>query len=250
MLQNELKLNDLKTECIVFAPKSKKHLFNDLKINIGDSVITPTDCVRNLGAYLDSELTLDNQVNQIVKTGYYHLRRISKIRCHLDQETCAKAVIAFVSSRLDCHNGLLCNANAKQLRKLQVLQNDAARLVTKNPRRSHATPLLEELHWLPVRERIKFKLMSVVHTTIYNAHSPSYLKELCVPVSSSAARTLRSSSSGALVVPRSKKVSTDAAFGVTGCRLFNSLPTSLRLVARKETFKTALKTFLFNCAFQ
>jgi hypothetical protein len=71
-----------------------------------------------------------------------------------------------------------------------------------------------------------------------------------LPVSSSTTRTLRSASSGALVVPRTKKAHTDAAFGVTGCRLFNALPTSLRLISQKETFKTALKTLLFECAFQ
>jgi hypothetical protein len=249
MLLNKLKLNDLKTECIVFAPKSKCHVFSDVSVRIGESSISPTNTVRNLGAFLDAQLSMDQHVANTIKGGYFHLRRISRIRCHLDEASCAKAAVAFISSRLDCHNGLLANASAKQLHKLQVLQNDTARLVTQNPRRTRATPLLAQLHWLPVRQRIQFKVLSVVHNAVYQPRAPGYVKELCRPTHSSSLRTLRSRSNGTLSVPKTKKRSSDAALCVAGPRSYNALPQTLRLITHKDSFKCKLKTHLFDVAF-
>jgi hypothetical protein len=189
MLSNKLKMNEQKTECIIFSTKRNRHIFKDITIKVGNSSIKPAESVRNLGAYLDSELTMERHVNNIVRNGYYHLRRIARISCHLDHESRAKAVVAFVSSRLDCHNGLLTGATQKQLRRLQVLQNNAARLVTRSPRHCHMTPILSQLHWLPVKERIIYKILSLVHGALYMPSSPSYLRELAVPPASIYAHT-------------------------------------------------------------
>ena len=247
MLANKLKLNDKNTECIIFA-SNKNHLaFRDITIKIGETNITPSSSVRNLGAHLDAELTMDNHVKNILRTGYFHLRRIARIRCHLDQQSCVKAVVAFVSSRIDCHNGLLAGASQKQLHKLQVLQNNAARLVTQNRRYCHATPILKELHWLPVKERIRYKQLSLVHSAIYAPNSPAYLQELCRPPTSG--RTLRSGTNGTLTVPRTRTKAGDAAFACSACKAWNALPSNIRSVVSKDHFKCILKTHIFNCAF-
>ena len=233
----------------MFAPKNKSHVFSDIRVHIGESAISPTNAVRNLGAFLDAQLNMDQHVANTIKSGYYHLRRISRIRSYLDEASCAKAAVAFISSRLDCHNGLLANASAKQLHKLQVLQNDAARLVTQNPRHTRATPLLAQLHWLPVRQRIQYKILSTVHNAVHHPRAPGYMKDLCHPTHSSLSRTLRSASNGTLLVPKTKKCFSDAALCVTGPRSFNALPQTLRLITQKDSFKCKLKTHLFNVAF-
>jgi hypothetical protein len=104
--------------------------------------------------------------NIIVCNGYYHLCRITRINCHLDHEPHAKAVVSFLSSCLNCHDGLLTGATQKQLRRLQVLQNNAARLMTRSPHHCHMTPILSRLHWLPVKERIIYKILRLVHGTL------------------------------------------------------------------------------------
>jgi hypothetical protein len=233
MLSNKLKMNEQKTECIIFATKRNRHIFKDITIKVGNSSIKPAESVRNLGAYLDPELTMERHVNNIVRNGYYHLRRIARISCHLDHESRAKAVVAFVSSCLDCHNGLLTGATQKQLRRLQVLQNNAARLVTRSPRHCHITPILSQLHWLPVKERIIYKILSLVHGALYMPNSPSYIRELCRPPPSM--RTLRSSANRTLAVQRTHKKVGDAAFSVAACKSWNSLPPELREIPSKET---------------
>jgi len=247
MLTNKLKMNEKKTECIIFASKKNRHVFQNITIEIGSAKIKPEESVRNLGAYLDSELTMEKHVNNTIRNGYYHLRRIARISCHLDQASRAKAVVAYVSSRLDCHNGLLTGATQKQLRRLQVLQNNAARLVTRSRHHCHMTPILSQLHWLPVKERITFKILSLVHSAIYMPSSPSYLQELCRPPPSG--RTLRSNANGTLAVPRTRMKMGDAAFASHACRSWNTLPPELRAIPTKDTFKSHLKTFLFNVAF-
>ena len=179
MLENKLKLNDTKTECAVFASKSNQSLLpKDFSVRIGESSIRPSPNVRNLGAHLDSTMTMEHHVNISVRSAYYHLRRISKIRCHLTESICAKAVISTVISRLDYHNGLLVDISQKVLRRMQVVQNNAARLVTQTPSRAHITPVLSRLHWLPVEQRVQYKVMLAVHKALYCPDSPHYLRTL------------------------------------------------------------------------
>ena len=99
MSVNKFKLNENKTELII--SKQTRHLYQNITITFGGSVIKPTTSVRNLGAWLDSDLSMTRQVNSIIKAAYFHLRRIAKIRSHLDRASCAKAIVAFVSSRLN-----------------------------------------------------------------------------------------------------------------------------------------------------
>ena len=117
-------------------------------------------------------------VNNIVKNVYYQLRRINGIRCHLDRETCAKILHALVTSRLDFNNGLLLRLPDKTLSRIQVAQNSAARLLTNTKKREHITPCLYNLHWLPVQQRIKFKILCLIHKAVFSNDSPAYLKSL------------------------------------------------------------------------
>ena len=87
-------------------------------------------------------------------------------------------VQAFVSSRLDYCNSLLCGIAGNLLQKLQPVQNAAARLITRTGRREHITPVLSELHWLPVQLRIDFKLAVLVYKVLHG-QLPQYLAEDC-----------------------------------------------------------------------
>ena len=249
MSANKLKLNDAKTEIIVFSSKSNSHFIKEqnLAVTIGSSIIQPSLSVRNLGAYLDSTLSMETQVANTVKSGYYHLCRIAKIRCHLTQSACARAVIATVISRLDYHNGLLSGISERLLRRLQVLQNNAARLVTQTPRRAHITPVLFDLHWLPVRHRISYKLLLIIHKTLHSSHSPSYLKDLLCNYAPS--RTLRSQNCVLLTEQRTNKTIGERTFQYHAPKLWNSIPQSLRETTQIEKFKRDLKTYLFKQSF-
>ena len=145
-----LKLNEAKTEYIMFGSPHFIRTFNTPSLVVGSSVIKPSDKVKNLGAIFDSTLSMESFVVDKVKTSLYYLRNKRRIRHFLTPETAKTLVHAFVISRLDYANSLLVGIRSDLLRKLQVIQNCAARLVYNVGRFHSSRPLLESLHWLPV----------------------------------------------------------------------------------------------------
>jgi len=115
----------------------------------------------------------------------------------LSQKDAEKLVHAFVTSRLDYCNSLLSGCSNKSLKSLQLIQNAAARVLTKTKKRDHMTPVLAALHWLPVKSRITFKILLLTYKALIG-DAPSYLKELVVPYCPT--RELRSLNVGLLVV--------------------------------------------------
>ena len=190
---------------------------------------------------------MEKHVDYICKTAYFHIFRISKIRSFLDTKTTTTLVHAFVLSRLDVGNSLLYGLPQALLTKLQRVQNCAARLVCMAKRSDHITPLLMQLHWLPIRERINYKILVMTHR-IVNGSAPSYLVNLLTvyqPV-----RSLRSSNTGLLEIPKTRLVKFgDRAFAHAGPCLWNDLPRELRAEESEPTFKKKLKTMLFKRAY-
>ena len=89
-----------------------------------------------------------------------------------------KSVVhACITSKLDYCNGLLYGLPDSQIVKLQRVQNTCARLICNLPKFAHVTPLLTELHWLPIRQRIEFKMLMIVYKAL-NGQAPSYIIEL------------------------------------------------------------------------
>jgi hypothetical protein len=245
MKLNKLKLNESKTELMFITKKRHTSLVENLSIKVGDSVIKPSNAVRNLGATFDENLSMKNQISKTVQSGYYHLRRVKHIRHYLDKSTCAKVINATVTSRLDFHNGLLAGARAYQLRALQVLQNNAARLLTGTKTHDHITPVLTSLHWLPVRYRIDFKVLSIIQRALHDHEAPRYIKD-SVSVRRPT-RELRSSNDVYLLdVPVSRSHEGERRFQRHGAMLWNALPENLRRPMSRENFKAKLKTFLFR----
>jgi hypothetical protein len=106
---------------------------------------------------IDSQLDMKTHVSYISKSSYMHLRNIGHIRPNISEEAAATLVHAFISSKLDSLNSLLVGVPDYVLKRLQMIQNNAARIVLRKKKCEHVTPLLKQLHWLLVKYRIKFK---------------------------------------------------------------------------------------------
>ncbi len=146
-------------------------------IQVGDGEIQPVSVVRNIGAQLDETLSMRSHVNCLCSRAHFYLRNISKIRNLLDRRTTATLVHAYVTLRLDNGNALLCGLPQTLLSKVQRVQNAAARLVWLTGRREHITPVLKELHWLPVHQRISFKVLVLTYQALHGT-APRHMTDL------------------------------------------------------------------------
>ena len=156
-------------------------------------------------------------------------------------------VHAFISSKLDNCNSLLCGRPKHLLNRLRLIQNTAARIVTLSKRFDHITPILFKLHWLPLGYRIDFKILLLVYKCL-NGLASTYLSELLRYTN--GPRLLRSSSQNFLAVPRARlKTYGDRAFSAAAARLWNQLPPELRGGTSVDQFRTQLKTYLFKLAY-
>ena len=200
-LENKLALNDSKTE-VVYLSSRFSETVPIPSINVGDSVVDTVAKAKDLGVIIDQHLTLVPHVNNISRLASHSIRNIGRIRKYLDRNSTEKLVHAFVSSRLDSNNSILYGLPKSELSKLQRIQNAAARLVTLSKKREHITPVLKDLHWLPVESRIIYKLMLLTFKALNN-QAPKYLCELISIKKPS--RSLRSNTS---IVLHRKKANT------------------------------------------
>ena len=112
---------------------------------------------------------------------YWQLRHICQTRRYLDNPTCAKLINSLVTSRLDYNNSLLYGLPASAVSRLQSVQNHAARLLTRTGYRNHIVPVLRDMHWLPVTERLKYKILVIVYKCLNCKKYPSYRSDLLKP---------------------------------------------------------------------
>ena len=246
MLINRLKLNKDKTELLVI---SAKHLPRPTlqEISVVNETICSSQKARNIGVIFDHHFRFNEHIASICKSSFYHLRNISNIRKYLSSTTTEILVHAFVSSKLDNCNSLLYGLPNCLLKKLQHVQNAAARLITLSSKHEHITPILFNLHWLPVNYRIIFKILLISYKAL-NDLAPSYVRDLLTPYTPS--RQLRSSSKDLLSIPHfNLKTYGARSFSVAAPTLWNSLPSDIKNSSSVSLFKHKLKTFLFQKAF-
>lgn len=248
MAKNMLKLNDDKTEYVVVGSRHMlRHLPEPLRrIRVGNKTVPATSSARNIGVMVDSALTMEQQVTHICRVCYISLREIGKIRQYLTDDVTKKLVIAFVMSKLDSNNALLYKIAKYLIEKLQLVQNNAARLIAKKSKHTSIEHTRKELHWLPIEFRINYKINLLTFKCLNNI-APLYLQNLLHFYKPK--RDLRSSDKGYLDGKKTRTVAGDRAFCNAAPKLWNELPEDIRNIKRIECFKTALKTHLFEIAF-
>ena len=144
-----------------------------------EAQITAVTSVRNLGVTMDSSLSFLSHVNHVVSSSFYQLRRIKCSLKALPFDTAKSLVNCFVISRIDYCNSLLFDVPQYALDRLQRVMNAAARMLCGVGKYSHVSGLIRDrLHWLPVSQRIRFKLYLMLYKAMHGS-APVYLYELC-----------------------------------------------------------------------
>jgi len=201
-----------------------------------------TGCITGWNAFGQSHFVL---VSTVVRACNFYLSALRHIRSLVSGTVAQQIACSIVESRLDYCNSLLVNCSNQNLNKLQRVQDNLARVVCNSIRSTSAGPLLRSLHWLPVRQRINFKLAKLCYL-VTSFQQPGYLADLISPYSQS--RLLRSSTQKLLSVPPHNLDTAARCFSVAAPRLWNSLSLNCRTAPSVNTFKICLETFLFDSA--
>ena len=191
---------------------------------------------------------MNKHVDNTVRAAFFKLREIAYYRRFLTPDSLKTLIHAYITSRLDYCNSVLFGLPDNVLCKLQSVLNAAARLVSGTRKFDHVSPILKELHWLPIKQRIKYKIILLVFKSL-NKLAPPYLSDKLLIKPENG---LRSSNQNLLIVPRKNlKSYGDRSFCTAGPKLWNSLPRNMRQMTalELEPFKAQLKTYLFTEAF-
>jgi len=158
MKSNRLQLNPEKTEVLWCATSRRQRQLPSTGMLIDGVHVTPAKSVRDLGTYVDADLSMRMHVKKTVSCCFAALRQLRQIRRYVPTSTFQKLVVALVHSRLDYGNCVLVGIPVHLMRRLQSVPNAAARLIFSLKRSDHITDALVSLHWLRVPERIQYKI--------------------------------------------------------------------------------------------
>jgi hypothetical protein len=246
MRSNRLQLNSDKTEVLWCSTGRRQHQLPITALSIDGVPVTPVTSVRNLGIYIDADLVMRTHVQRTVSGCFAALRQLRQIRSAVPTATFHSLVVALVMSRLDYGNGVLIGLPTHLVRRLQSVQNAAARLIFRLRRFDHITDALVSLHWLRVPERVVYKI-AVLTFKVLHSIAPEYLGPVVRVADLPGRQTLRSASTNRLVVPPFKLSTIGSrAFPVAGPQVWNSLPENITSAPSLATFRRRLKTHLFN----
>ena len=191
-----------------------------------------------------------DHVTSTCRSCFFQLRQLPS-ESSLTTDAAKTLVQEFVGGRLDYCNSLLYGVNEDLLRRCRVYRMRRQDSSLHGARKyDPISPVLRDLHWLPLRQRITFKIATLMHQCLNGlAPPPPYLATDCIAISSMPdRRKLRSAASGQLYIPKTKTMTFGPrSFKVSGPTIWNDLPARLKdSYLSKNSFRKLLKTFLFD----
>jgi len=241
--ENKLSINPSKTEYLLIGTPQQTSKVLDSSISFRDIKLTNTESARNLGVMFDSTLSFSSHISSVCRSAFFVIRQLRQLRSSLDFDSSVILANSIIHSKLDYCNSLFSGLPISSISRLQRVQNALARVVCKSRKfSSPSSSLLKRLHWLPVDQRIKFKI-AVLTFKAMQFGKPSYLSDLLVKYEPT--RSLRSSSSGLLRIPDVRSEFGRRSFSFTAPTLWNSLPAHFRFCSSLSTSGKQLKTLLY-----
>ncbi len=203
----------------------KNHTINNLEhcLTLDGCYLDSSSSVRNLGVLFESNLSFDSHGASICTT---ESKNISKLRPMFSMSNAEMLIHAFMTSRLDYCNALLGGCSARLMNKLQMVQNAAARVLTRTRKYDHISPVMSTMYWLPIKHYIDLKILLITYKALSSLAS-QYLSELLSHYS--PPRPLQSQNSGHLIGPGiSKSTAGGRSFLYLAPKFWNNLPNTVR----------------------
>ena len=246
MEEHYLKMNADKTNVLFIGKPDLHSCFSNLSITIGGEFFksNPNDVIRSLGSYFNGTLSMDVNVNDVVKSCNFSLKKLNHLRFCLTEKTKLILIKSFILSKIDYNNILHANITQGQINRLQAVVKDALRFVYSLKKRDDGiSQLMKSAHILPVKFRIKYK-QCVFAFNVINKLSPHYLSSL-VSIEPPQSRNLRSNEDNLLLLQTQDCTQLQLSI----IEQWNKLPYELRSITSDINFKSNLKTHYFNLAY-
>ena len=238
-LKNQLLINPHKTKFLLIGTwQMLKKLPSDMSLNFLGELIQPVESAKDLGILVDSRLTYDLHISHLAASCTSKLIQINRVKKSFDTGTLSLLISALVISKLLYCSTVWSNTSAKNVKKLQLVQNFACRIITNTYKFDHISPALQYLNWLPINKQLKFR-EAVLMYKIMNKQAPSYLcdkfqkKKYC-----------RTRNSNNLEIPLFKSKSGQRTFEYRGVKIWNNLNNELKSEISLTTFKHNVKKAL------
>ena len=241
-----LKLNDDKTEYLLLGTKHNISLAGELNIKIGNDTVTNSMTAKHLDVHFNANLKGTIHTNKLASSVFMTICNIAKIRSMLDADSTKILIKALLISKLDYCNSFLLGIPNCKIDQMQSLPNMACRFIFNLHKHDHITSYLKLLHWLKIDSRIQYKVAVLVYKCVHGL-APLCLSEI---IDTSHNRQLRVISLNKLPVARANiALVHNSSFTSMGPQIWNALPTDIITFTALETFKTELKTHLFNICY-
>ena len=251
MQKNFLKLNETKTKILLIGNRpAREKVLNEINhIVFNNTTIEFETQAKNLGVLFDEEMLFEKQIDSVVRQCNYDLFQIKFIKRYINRKSLLGLIYSLVHSKLDYCNALYYDLPKKLLHRMHLVFTKAARLIFDAPQRARVTPLLIQLHWLPVKARIIFKICCMVYK-VRQSRSPEYLDDILTKYQAATNVTLRNQIDKTRLKENTPKNKwDDRAFYFAAPNLFNKLSPEIREAENFGKFKRLLKTHLFEVSY-
>ena len=241
-----------KNSLLISADKTKIHIIGvpqllrrvpSVAISILGKEVTPVPVARDLGVFIDQYLTYGEHVTQTTAECLCKLVQINRIKHLLDKETLLLLINAFVFSKLFYCSTVWSNTSKSNVRKLQRVQNFAARIIFGFRKFDHISQGIKSLKWLPVKGRLSLNDAIMMYKCI-NKLAPDFLADKFVQRSHIHNRNTRSRNQ--LNIPRCRISTGQRSFVYRGTQLWNSLSYDVRTAKCPKVFKRRLINILLS----
>ena len=162
-----LKLNPDKIEFIMFGYRNQLVKCTTSYVTISDSTIPKSPSDKYLGVTLDENLNLKEHILSKCRKAMANFVRIHNIWEYLTKDACTTLVLGLCISHLDYANALYYRLPDKTISHIQIIQTMCAKLTLKKSKYDSTREALAQLHWLPIKQRINFKIASVAHKCLH-----------------------------------------------------------------------------------
>ena len=184
-LRNDLQLNADKSEAVILGTAPQLRSAATIRaVEVAGSRLQVAPKLKLLGVTIDSRLQFDCHAKDIARACNYHTHALRHLRSLLSDHLAQTVACSIIASRLDYCNAMLYGVPATTFDVLQQAQNNLARVVCQRGGRTNARPLLWSLHWLPMKQQVTYKMVTLTFKVL-SLSTPAYLNDLiqsAVPV--------------------------------------------------------------------